>query len=476
MGQQLSLPEENHDAVRRILGMHDHGEDVISLQHALNRQLYSRRKYRPITLTWKLISKRLSPTLWGYSWAPGALHEHLKHHVNPFKHWKPNPHVPKAALLREDGKFGKKTREAVIKYQHKVGLPDDGIAGPEVWEHLFPFWVVKIIVVKDTKEAGGGAQAQVSGQGQQGTQPSPAPSTPDKKPPRPFIGSPFAKTTMDNIAQQLGAQLDKNGLAAIFVMQATWKTEEDPNEIVPGHWEHTGGFQVNTPVIGPGQNVQAYYQLTRAEIGSIKLADGINLSADVWVQPTVQAPLDSGTRSKPNLPQVGVTAGATVYVEFKGDENKPTVKVFVQGAGAANVDSKGNFDAGGQAVVGVSTEFDVANLFGGGSPAKPQRGLGIGADPPVVVLKPGGSAQVKISVTQPAQKRADFNVVLLPTGVSANMFDGIPKGTQNGVLHLSAAPNAPAADTSNVIVGTDLAGDGDPPRPVQMKLRVIVAP
>ena len=132
MGQQLSLPEENHDTVRRILGMHDHGEDVISLQHALNRQLYARRKYQPIMLTWKLLCKRLTPTLWGYSWAPGALQEHLKHHVNPFKHWKPNPHVPKAARLKEDGKFGKKTREAVINYQHKDGLPDMIVLGPQI--------------------------------------------------------------------------------------------------------------------------------------------------------------------------------------------------------------------------------------------------------------------------------------------------------------------------------------------------------
>jgi len=127
-------------------------------------------------------------------------------------------------------------------------------------------------------------------------------------------------------------------------------------------------------------------------------------------------------------------------------------------------------------VVGVSTEFDVANLFGGSSSSKPQQGLGIGADPPVVILKPGGSAQTRISVTQAAQRQADFRVGMLPTGVSVGWSDGIPKWTQSGVLHLSAAPNAPAADTSNVIVSTDLAGDGDPPRPVTMKLRVIVAP
>src|SRR5579864_988529 len=327
MAGASSLPEEDHESVRRIVGMHDRGEDVQSLQHALNHQLYRRRRYSPIRLTWKILSKRLTPTLWGYSWASGALHEHQKHHVNPFKFRAPNPHVPKAPALKEDGIFGKKTRAAVVKYQHKLGLPDDGIAGPEVWEHLLPFWIVKIIVVR-ANDNGAGGKAQVSVQTQPQPQPSPSGSTPAQTPPSKFVGSPFAKATLDNIAEQLGVQVDKNGLTSIFVMQATWKTEEDPTEIVPGHWEHTGGFQVNTPIpLGkPGQNLQAYYQLTRAEVLALKLSDSLNVTGDVWVQPTVQVPLDSGTRANPNNPQVGVTAGATVSLEIKGEKDRPTIK------------------------------------------------------------------------------------------------------------------------------------------------------
>ena len=255
MGQQLSLREEDHGFVRRILGLDDIGEDVRRLQHALNRQLYQRRRYPQIRLNAKILSKRLTPELWGYSWAPGALHHMHSHHVNPFKWRVPDPKIPKAPPLRKDGKFGPKTEKALIKYQHKVGLPDDGIAGPEVWEHLFPFWIVKIIVLGASLNGTGRPQNPNPKPGQ-ATQPEPQSSpASDRK----FIGSPFAKATMDNIAEQLGIQKDKDGLTAIFVMQATWKTEEDPKEIVPGHWEHTGGLQLNTPIGRPGQNLQAYY-------------------------------------------------------------------------------------------------------------------------------------------------------------------------------------------------------------------------
>jgi len=474
MGPQSTLREEDHGFVRRILGLDDHGEDVRRLQRALNRQLYRRRHYPLILLSIKILSKRLTPELWGYRWAPGALRQFHGHHVNLLHLRVPDPKVPKGARLKEDGLFGPKTMKAVIKYQHKVGLPDDGIAGPEVWEHLFPYWIVKIIVLQDSTNEAGRTQSPSPGQV---TQPE-SPAKPEPAPSRRFVGSPFAKATFDNIAEQLGVQKDKDGLTAIFVMQATWKTEENPNEIVPGHWEHTGGLQLNTPIGRPGQNLQAYYQLTRAEILSVDLAEGLGLTADLWVQPTVQAPLDSGTRDKPNLAQVGVTAGATVSLEIKGDKDRPTVKVFLQGAGVATVDSHGKADTGAQVVAGVSVEFDADRILQGlglKQPSAQEQGLEMTADPAVVTLKPGGSASVKINVKPAAQKAALLGVGPLPTGVSANIFDTIPIFRDSGVLHLSAAPNAPSADQQNILVSADLAGAGEKPRVVGTRLRVIVA-
>jgi len=465
LGQQLTLLAEDHDFVRRILGLGDIGEDVRRLQHALNREVYRLRRYLPIRLNEKILSKRLTPELWGYCWAPGALRQFRKHHLNPFKLEVPDPTELQDEPLKEDGRFGPKTEKAVIQYQRKVGLPDDGIVGPEVWGHLFPFWVVKIIVLDS---ATGTAALQNSSPSQAtDTESESASAAP---PERRFIGSPFAKGTLDNIAEQLGIQKDKDGLTAIFVLQATWKTESDPNEMVAGHWEHTGGLQVNTPIGRPGQNLQAYYQLTRAEVMSIDITDTVDLQADLWVQPTVQVPLDSGTPAKPNLAQVGVTVGATVSVEIKGDKDRPTVKIFAQGAEVATVDSRGKTAKGGQVVGGISVEYDADGLK-----ARQEPGPEMTADPAVVTLKPGGSASVKLKVKPKARKAASIIVRPLPDGVTANMLDAIPMGQDSGVLHLSASPNAPAANQSNIQVGADLAGAGEKTQMATTKLQVIVA-
>jgi peptidoglycan hydrolase-like protein with peptidoglycan-binding domain len=469
MGQQQTVREEDHGFVRRILGLGDVGEDVRRLQHALNRERYRRRRYLLIRLNEKILGKRLTPELWGYCWAPGALRQFRKHHLRPFKLEVPDPKVLNGNALKEDGSFGPKTEKAVIQYQRKVGLPDDGIVGPEVWEHLFPFWVVKIIVLDSAHGTAAPPNSSPSPSTSQGTD-TESESTPASAPKQRFIGSPFAKATIDNIAEQLGIQKDKDGLTAIFVLQATWKTESDPNEMVAGHWEHTGGLQVNTPIGRPGQNLQAYYQLTRAEVMSIDITDSVDLQADLWVQPTVQVPLDSGTPSKPNLAQVGVTAGATVSLEIKGDKDRPTVKVFAQGAGVATVDSRGKAATGGQVVGGISVEFDADSLKG-----SRQEQLAMTADPAVVTLKPGGSASVKLKVKPAAQKAASISVGLLPTGVTANMFDVIPAFQDSGVLHLSAAPNAPAANQGNILVSTDLADAGEKPKVASTRIQVIVA-
>jgi peptidoglycan hydrolase-like protein with peptidoglycan-binding domain len=465
MGQQLTLLAEDHGFVRRILGLGDVGEDVRRLQHALNREVYRLRRYLPVRLNEKILSKRLTPELWGYCWAPGALRQFRKHHLNPFKLEVPDPTELQDEPLKEDGRFGPKTEKAVIQYQRKVGLPDDGIVGPEVWGHLFPFWVVKIIVLDS---AYGTAAPQNSSSSQTGD--SESESTSAAPPERRFIGSPFAKATLDNIAEQLGIQKDKDGLTAIFVLQATWKTERDPNEMVAGHWEHTGGLQLNTPIGRPGQNLQAYYQLTRAEVMSIEITDTVDFQADLWVQPTIQVPLDSGTPAKPNLAQVGVTAGATVSLEIKGDRDRPTVKVFAQGAGVATVDSRGKTARGGQVVGGISVELDADGF-------KPrQEPLEMTADPAVVTLKPGGSASVKIKVKPLPEKSASIDVGRLPTGVTANTFPDVILASQDsGVLHLSAAPNAPAANQRNILVSADLAGVGEKPKVASTRIQVIVA-
>jgi hypothetical protein len=412
---------------------------------------------------WKTLSKRLTPELWGYCWTRHARIKFTKKHANLYI-WRKPARITKGPLLAEDGKFGPKTEAAVIKFQRKAALPDDGIAGPEVWEYLFPYWVVRIIVVRvDTPT----------------TTPQPAPAPAPAK--CPFVGSPFAESTLDNIATQLGMQLDKNGLTSIFVMQGTWKTITEPNEIVPGHWEHTGGLQLNTPTGSPvGQNLQAFYQLTRADILKHEFSDEVGVSADVWLQPSLQFPLDKGTSSNPNIFKVGMTAGATVSLELKPDKDGPTLKVFLQGGYAVSVDKTGTADSGWQAVGGLSIEFDadklIAGITGGRSSPAQQAGVGIQANPGTVVLKPGGSANVDITVTRAAQGNAQLTATHLPQGVSAGMFDRISQWGTTGVLHLTAAPDAPSSDVSNVLVGANLAASGERETFVGIRIRVIVRP
>jgi peptidoglycan hydrolase-like protein with peptidoglycan-binding domain len=40
--------------------------------------------------------------------------------------------------LKADGKFGQKTKNAVIKIQRQEGMNPDGIVGPDTWERLTP--------------------------------------------------------------------------------------------------------------------------------------------------------------------------------------------------------------------------------------------------------------------------------------------------------------------------------------------------
>lgn len=44
--------------------------------------------------------------------------------------------LQKLLKIEPDGKFGKKTRDAVLSFQKKVGMRPDGIAGPDTWYML----------------------------------------------------------------------------------------------------------------------------------------------------------------------------------------------------------------------------------------------------------------------------------------------------------------------------------------------------
>jgi len=298
---------------------------------------------------YKELSERAYPDLWGCYWGEGARARYAKQHQNPHKSRRPVFQPAQDPQLAEDGRFGPKTESAVIRFQRRCGIPDEGIVGPETWDLLFPYSLTVVAVRR--KPGGAGTSSGTGGTGSGTSTGTDAPAT--------------RETKLDNIAYQTGFQLDKHGGSAVFVLQATWKTDRLPHDW-RGHYEHSGGVNLVEPLgSATGKNLQAYYQLTRAEVGDLKLSDKLKLTADVWVQPYLQFPLDSGTKDDPNGFRFGAGAGGTVQLEIKPDEDSPTYKLFVQGAGTVS-GGKGGFDATLSGFAGVSVEFDT-DLFSGKS-------------------------------------------------------------------------------------------------------------
>jgi peptidoglycan hydrolase-like protein with peptidoglycan-binding domain len=409
---------------RRILGRDDQGDDVQVIQMALNGYLTSDWQLPPPEWAWWMDSKRMFPTLWGYRWGPGAYAKVQRDERRAAKpKAKPRVKIDRIIPLQQDGDFGPKTEGAVQEFQRRCGLPEDGIVGPETWDNLFPFWRFRIWIPKERTpgsvpnslrmrkpEDSGGGQ---SGQGGNGESKGPQ------------FGNPFGPSDFDTVEVQGGVQSDKT---AAFVLQGTWKTRREPNEVRGGQWNNTIGGQVNIPIDGsPGKNLQAYYQLTRDEWGTVEDFLGKDNKLTYFapfVQPYIQFPLDGGTSANPNTTKVGVNIGTTLSMEIKLGEGKPSVKLFVQGTVGGSVDGGGaHFEK--QAFGGVSFAFDEAallNLVGKKKqdPSKPTPKVGVRVQPPVLAVPRGGTAGLDVQVDRNGNANR-FVVALqnLPTGVSA---------------------------------------------------------
>jgi len=396
-------------------------------------------EYAPRDPGYKELSEREYPDLWGYYWGEGARKRYARVHQNPHKQRRPISLPAQDPHLAEDGLFGPQTEKAVARFQCRCGIPDDGIVGPETWDLLIPLYRVTIVVFRRGNGKGsGGGTGPGTGSG----------TTPQASKQGPAVPA-TRQTTIDNIAKQAGIQVDQSGtVSAVLVMQATWKTSTLPNEFLPGHWEHTGGAQLNIPVGSrTGQNLQAFYQITRAEVLDVKISDEVKITGDLFVQPYVQVPLDSGTPSNPNVPRIGINAGGTVQVEIKPDENSPTVKVFVQGAGGGSV-GPGGAAPGASVFTGISVEYDFDRLFGGPAIKRPGpvQGDAIQVDPARVELKPGGQARVRITVANAPNNPASIFFSGLPQGVP-QPFANIMAGGKSTTAVLTADANAPMSES-----------------------------
>lgn len=402
-------------ALRRILGLGDEGCDVRMVQQELNWILPFQRPCPKVFPTWQVLSKRFTPTVWGYFWGTGAYaqaHGDQRLHTGaegrarrplwgvPFPmdgisgpktkapvrgyHWVP---------LRLNGIFGPDTKAAVSEYQRLVGIPVNGIVDPETYDHLFPFWKVKVwvpslpVTQEVDMELTPEEEAAVVRDG--------------AEPARPTLRSPFKKVEFDNIEKQDGRQFawerGKREDSNVLVLQATWKTLADPREIVPGHWEHTGGAQFAVPLSGGGKSAQFYYQLSRAEFLSFDLTKDLKLTLlSLSVQPYVQVPVDRADRK---LVQGGMAFGDTVSLEYNRGQGKPTLKLFLQGQFAGYVDGVGDWHKQWGLLAGVSVQFDRESLRL--TPAKaaelPQGKFSLEVQPRELTVRPKGKAAFTIA-------------------------------------------------------------------------------
>lgn len=451
-------------SIRRIVGLNDHGEDVRRIQRAVNLLVNKPMLLPPRVAEWKILSQRLTPQLWGYIWAPGARAAYFKKRADPYRFRRPLMRSPWVPKLATDGKFGPKTEAAVVAFQRKCGLMDDGIVGPETWDHLFPLFTVRLLVTQATP---GTAATGLAGLG--GWQPPSLAGLPQPPPTQ-------RTTKFDNIAMQLGVQLDKDGLTGVLLMQATWKTTRLPDEFLPGHWEHTGGLQVNRPFgKDGGVNLQVFYQITRAEVMTLVLSDEVKIAADLWAQPYGQAPLDGGMPGEPNVFKAGANAGVSVSLQIEHTESRPTVKIGLQGGGGVSIDQHGKVEPSIAGMLAVTVEFDADRLFGGSStqPSKPLPAQGMQLDPAYVVIAPGGTAQVKVKLERSPQTGTPLLVQNLPRGVTAGPSQVEAYG-KTGSFTLRAAPDAGAADRSDVLVNLVSAPGAARIETAQAYIRVVV--
>jgi Putative peptidoglycan binding domain len=336
--------------MRRILGLHDRGNDVVLVQEALNKlmlfQTPATRRPNIVPLTaqanshvgggyaskyplrgqlrlysWGMVSS------WGdlrYVWGSGAWHAFRAHHGHAAApHLRKHGKTPHYVRLKPDGHFGLKTEAAVKAFQELNGLPVDGIVGPATWDLLIPtslFTVCGRAVVSDRRPTDqslpkGWSWWQKPDDNQGCYAPIKVP--PGGTPPPGY--QPVQESKGDDEKPGMKAEVQvglQTGDARTFVLgQIIFVQPRGPKDylgFLPGHNEFAIGFQTDRNLDKKeGADYQLFVSWTRADMAKSKV-----VSLDIQDQLYVKLPAVSGGKGAVGN-QIGVVGNVDLNALLK---------------------------------------------------------------------------------------------------------------------------------------------------------------